>query len=330
MGTDSLAPVTVLLPVHNGGVLLRRAVDSILMQTHSDFELLLIDDGSDDGTSLYADSLTDPRVRVLHQPNRGLVETLNRGLREARHEFVARMDADDEAMPDRLAVQVRHLLRHPSIAAAGSCFVTIDSAGNILDDVHVAADSGYLHRSMYFRNSFAHGSMMFRRQRVLGVGGYRDVGPCEDYDLWVRLMLVSRLGNVPDVLYRYRVSPSQISNRASSQQDCCFRSTRAWLHSEHPLPVVPASTVMREGLRHVEAFPDCRRTAQTYAYDHFGLARMMIKSGRPHAALTLLLGLAMFVVRRPQGVVGLPPLLALATARHRVRQRLRRARQTTE
>ncbi|MCY7289058.1 MAG: glycosyltransferase, partial [Cryobacterium sp.] len=216
--TDVLPPVTVLLPVFNGGARLPQAIESVLAQSYERFELLVIDDGSDDGTADYLDSLVDPRVRVVHQSNQGLVRTLNRGFSEASHQFVARMDADDVSEPERLAVQTQFLIENPLVAAVGSCFVTIDDEGSVLDEVHVAADARYLRRSMYFRNSFAHGAMTLRRDRVLQVGGYREVGPCEDYDLWVRLLRSYALGNVPDVLYRYRVYGSQISAKEVHHQ----------------------------------------------------------------------------------------------------------------
>jgi len=315
-----LPPVTVLLPVYNGGSHLAGAVRSVLAQDYPRFELLIINDGSTDGTRADLAALDDSRVRVLHQPNRGLVASLNRGLQEARYDLIARMDADDLSAPGRLSVQVDFLMKARHVAAVGSCFVVIDEAGAVLDEVHVAADPAYLERTMYLRNAFAHGSMMFRRDCVLEVGGYRDVGPCEDYDLWVRLLRSYKLGNVPDLLYRYRVSPSQISSSSGQEQTGCFLKARKELHNERPLPRVKPRVLVLEGLHHVSSYPQCRRTAQSYAYDHYGLARLMMRAGRYGQAAQLLRGVMLFALRKPRALVGLPPLQSLAEGLHRLRR----------
>jgi hypothetical protein len=318
-----LPPVTVLLPVYNGGSHLAGAVRSVLAQDYPRFELLIINDGSTDETTTDLAALDDSRVRVLHQPNRGLVASLNRGLHEARYDLIARMDADDLSAPRRLSVQVDFMMKVRQVAAVGSCFIVIDEAGAELDEVHVAADPAYLGRSMYFRNAFAHGSMMFRRDCVLEVGGYRNVGPCEDYDLWVRLLRSYSLGNVPDLLYRYRVSASQISSASRQEQTGCFQRARKELHSTRPLPRATPRALALEGLQHVSSYPQCRRTAQSYAYDHFGLARLMMRAGRYGQALELLLGVMLFALRKPRAFVGLPPLQSLAQALHRLRRNRR-------
>ncbi len=323
---DDMPPVTVLLPVFNGGAHLPAAVRSILGQEYKRFELLVIDDGSTDGTHDYLTTLKDARVRVIRQRNQGLVPTLNHGLAAARHGLIARMDADDLSEPSRLAVQVAFLMDNPGVAAVGSCFVTIDEGGVRTDDVHVAANPPYLRRSIYLRNVFAHGSMTLHRDRALEVGGYRDVGPCEDYDLWLRLLDRYDLANVPEILYRYRVSASQISSASRGQQEACFAALRQELHAAEALPKVSATTVFREGLQHVTSYPQCRRTAQTYAYDHFGLARMVLTMGRVGQATQLLLGLALFTLRKPSALIGLPPFQSLAELRHRIRLRRSRPR----
>lgn len=323
-GTDpapALPPVTVLLPVRDGLPHLRDAVASVLAQTHRDLELLVLDDGSTDGTGAWLDGLRDSRVRVLHREGRGLVAALNDGLGEARHELVARMDADDLSAPDRLERQCAHLLAHPHVAAAGSCFHVIDEEGAVVGEAHTAAHTAYLRRLMYARNDFAHGSMMLRRSAVLAVGGYRDVGPCEDYDLWVRLLSGYDLANLPDLLYSYRLSETGVSALAAGRQVASLHAVRHRLHGELPLPRPRPLDLAREGVAHVRSHPACRRTARTYAHDHAVLAGVLAREGRWAAAAATAAGLALFVLRTPVGVLGVPPLDRLPAALGRLRAR---------
>jgi len=115
-----MSRLTVLLPVYNGMPYLPEAVDSVLAQTFADFRLLVLDDGSTDGTAAYLGGIDDPRVDVVHQENRGLGATLNRGIGLCETEYLARMDADDVACPDRLKLQVDYMERHPAVAMLGT------------------------------------------------------------------------------------------------------------------------------------------------------------------------------------------------------------------
>src|SRR5262245_4807279 len=119
--------VTVLMPVYNGAPFLRAAIDSVLRQSWSDFELLIIDDGSTDGSAAIADgyAAAPPRVRVARVPHRGLVAALNRGLETIDTELIARADADDVSRPDRLSRQVAYLDAHPHIGACGTWMKTL-------------------------------------------------------------------------------------------------------------------------------------------------------------------------------------------------------------
>ena len=297
---DRTVPVSVLLPVHNGGRHLEAAVASILTQTHRDLELLVIDDGSTDGSGEWLDGLTDPRVRVLHQPNQGLVATLNRGLEEVRHELVARMDADDVSEPRRLELQVRHLLDHPEVAAVGCCYRVVDAQDGHLQDAHTAADPAYQHRRLYFRNVLAHAGMTFRRDAVRAAGGYRDVGPVEDYDLWGRLAVDHAVASLPQPLLLYRASPTGISLRDNERQRRCLRETRDRLHETSPMARVPARQVLREGLAHARTYgATCPGAARDYVFDHVWLAVVLARRRRLREAGALLAGALGVVARRP-------------------------------
>ena len=306
---DGTAPVSVILPVHNGGRFLRASVESILAQTLRDLELIVVDDGSTDG-AIEALGISDPRLRVLRQENRGLVASLNRGLDEARHDLVARMDADDVSRVDRLELQVAYLSTHPEVAAVGCCYDVVDEQEATVAEIHVAAAPGYQRRRLCFRNVLPHPGMTFRRRAVLDVGGYRDVGPAEDYDLWVRLSARNGLAALPEPLLRYRETSTGISRQATHRQLQAQRAVRSRLLAERPLRDLRWRTVLGQGHEHVTRHAaTCTAPARTYAFDHAWLTVLMLRRLELRTAAHLALGLAAFLVRHPAGAVGVLDLV---------------------
>lgn len=199
--------VSVLLPVHNGARYLEGAVRSILNQTHRDLELLVLDDGSTDGSGEMARALGDSRVRVMRsERNLGLPATLNRGLGAARGEIVARQDADDLSHPKRLERQVRFLELNPEVGLVGTQAWVIDEHGRCLGSVEHACEHECLVWELLFDNAFKHTSVAFRRDLVAkSHGGYDTAWPYnQDYDLWVRLAPTTRLANLPERLVAWR------------------------------------------------------------------------------------------------------------------------------
>jgi hypothetical protein len=199
--------LSVLLPVYNGAAFLRAALDSVLAQTFRDFELLVIDDGSSDGSAEIAASFADSRVRLLrHERNLGLARTLNAGLEAARSPLVARQDADDLSHPERLARQVAFLDAHPEIALLGTQGWAIDETGRRSGDLDKPCDPAGIAWLMMFDNAFLHTSVVFRRDVVLGLGGYDPAFVyCQDYELWSRLLRAHRAANLPDRLVLSRL-----------------------------------------------------------------------------------------------------------------------------
>ncbi|MGI8420868.1 MAG: glycosyltransferase family 2 protein [Gaiellaceae bacterium] len=202
--------VTVLIAVYNGERHLAAAIDSVLAQTFVDFELLLVDDGSTDGTVALVESYDDPRVRLLRNAaNTGQIFSLNRGLREARGEYVARLDHDDVCLADRLARQVTTLDAAPAAALAGTWIDVIDEqAGGLWTTVRgdIASFVDFVAAILVNRFPFGHPSIMFRRDLILGLGGYDEsLSAAEDLDLYRRLALARhevRVVREPLVLYR--------------------------------------------------------------------------------------------------------------------------------
>jgi len=206
--------VSVLMPVRNGGRYVEEAIQSILRQTFHDFEFIIIDDGSTDETGAFIERfrLIDSRVRVHSQPGQGLVAALNRGLSLARGRYIARMDADDVSLPDRLAVQVAFMESHPAV---GICGTWIETFGSPQSDVRrYPSDGERISAWLLFESVLAHPSVMIRNEVLAQHGLSYDaaVPHAEDYDLWVRAARHTGLANIPEVLVRYRLHPQQVVN----------------------------------------------------------------------------------------------------------------------
>jgi glycosyltransferase involved in cell wall biosynthesis len=197
--------VTVFTPVYNRERTLRATIDSVLAQTYSDFELLLVDDGSKDASVEMIRSYPDPRVRlVVHEQNQGIPKTRNHGLALARGEFLAILDSDDIANRTRLARQVAYLDRHPDIAAVGSWLMRIDARGRLRGFIVRPTHPDDVRAQILFVSCFKNPAMM-ARTRVLRHFGYREEFVyCQDIDLWGRISERHRLANLPRFLTRYR------------------------------------------------------------------------------------------------------------------------------
>ncbi len=207
--------VSVVLPVYNCKRYVRRTVESILSQTFTDFELIILDDGSTDGSSAILLDLSrqDSRIRLVSQANMGLVPTLNRGLALASAPLIARMDADDVAMPERLGLQVAIFEKEPDLVCVGGFHCIIDTADRIIRRVESPVEDAELQALLLAGHAgICHPASMFRREPVMALGGYRqEFWPAEDLDLWLRLGERGRLSNVPEVVLHYRLRPDSIS-----------------------------------------------------------------------------------------------------------------------
>ena len=231
--TDTL--VSVVLPVYNPGRFLAAAVASILEQTHRQLELLLVDDGSTDGSGAVCDAIaaSDPRVRVIHQANGGIVSALEAGIAQARGEFIARMDSDDLSLPIRLEKQLALVAQQPSLQVVGCDHLLIDPQDRVIGARHLPRGGVALDLFLAFGNPFAHPTVMMRSAWVRRFG-YRappehaDQQVAEDLSLWVRGWQPGIYANVPEPLLRYRVHPGQISqNRWSALQRARLSCNRA-------------------------------------------------------------------------------------------------------
>jgi GT2 family glycosyltransferase len=214
--------ISVVLPFRDAERFLAEAVHSILAQEFTDFELLAVDDGSRDRSVAILKSLAkcDERVRVLDAGGKGLPAALNLGIRSAAGRYVARMDGDDVALPQRFLEQVAALERHPNLVVVGSAVEQIDDRGRLLetawypvkpDTIRAVLKSG--------RCCLCHPATMIRRDALLAAGGYRTSVPLtEDFDLWLRLARLGDLHNLDRPLLRYRLHPGSVAFHRTREQ----------------------------------------------------------------------------------------------------------------
>jgi glycosyltransferase involved in cell wall biosynthesis len=220
MGSRDKPLVSVLMAAHNEERYVGEAIQSVLRQTLPDFELIVIDDGSTDGTSACLRAFRDPRIRPLRNVSSlGLTRSLIIGMREARSELIARLDADDLAMPRRLEKQVATFHNAPDIGVVGSNCWLIDAKGNRTGARQMPpTDLAIRWRSM-LDNPFIHPAVMFRANVYEQAGGYDpSVETAQDYDLWVRMLSITQARNFPQRLIAYRIRPSSITDGRRQQQ----------------------------------------------------------------------------------------------------------------
>ncbi len=218
--------ISVIMPVRNGQEWLRDAVGSVLSQHFGDFELVIVNDGSADGSANILDGIarTDIRVRVIHQSPQGLVAALNRAIATARAPFLARLDADDRARPDRFNKQLAFMRVHPEIGLLGSWAEKLDQAGVVIGAIRPATDGVTLARLLERGNPFVHSSVMMRADLVQRVGGYRTAFlAAEDYDLWLRLAEAGGVANIPEALVQYRAHEAGVTGRDAIRQSFSVR-----------------------------------------------------------------------------------------------------------
>lgn len=214
-----LPKVTVLMPVYNGERFLREAIESILNQTFTDFEFLIINDGSTDRSVEIINSYKDPRIRLVHnERNIGLVPTLNKGLDLSRGQYIARMDCDDISLPDRLQKQVAYMDANSDIDICGTWFRHFGKTGEstiFLPENHEDIKCGLL-----FYTPMAHPSIIIRKNKLLGNNLYYDptYNNAEDYELWVRSLEYLKFHNIGKTLLLYRLHDKQVGCREYDKQ----------------------------------------------------------------------------------------------------------------
>ncbi len=222
MNPDGVPTISVLLPTYNGAAFLRAALDSILGQSFTDFELIVVDDGSVDATPELLKGYRDVRLRTFRQKNQGLARSLNFAIAAARAPLLARQDADDIALPGRFEKQVAYLQAHPDVAVVGTAAqIWVGDRPDGRFHRH-PCDPLSLAFEMHFDNYMVHSSVMMRRSAIDEVGVYTTLESRrhEDFELWSRMSRRFKMANLPEVLQVYREHPGSMCRTEVFESRC--------------------------------------------------------------------------------------------------------------
>lgn len=213
--------VSVLMTVYNDEKYLRKSIESILNQTFTDFEFIIVNDGSTDTTLeiLQYYSSVDTRIILIDQTNTGMTKALNRGLSIAKGKYIARIDSDDISFPNRLALEVDFLENNSDIDLVGGGAQIIDDKDNIIGLRNIIVKNAS--KALLHLNIYQHSDVMFRRIVLEKVFGYRDkFRNAQDYDLWLRISEVSKIAKIKDILGHWRLNPSGYTVARNHEQNC--------------------------------------------------------------------------------------------------------------
>ncbi|MBN1595235.1 glycosyltransferase [candidate division FCPU426 bacterium] len=213
--TTKAPKVSVVMPVFNAAPYLHQAVESIVRQTFGEYEFIIIDDASQDESwaIIRAQARQDRRIIALrNDSNLRLSHTLNRGIDAARGEYIVRMDADDFALPDRLEKQVQYMDKHPEVGISGGSMKVMDARGRIIGQRRYHLQDREIRRHIFRYSPFSHPAVIMRKAVLAKTGLYDPAyNPAEDYELYFRIGLHARFGNLPDTLIHYRVVPRSMT-----------------------------------------------------------------------------------------------------------------------
>jgi glycosyltransferase involved in cell wall biosynthesis len=219
--------VSVVMPVFNGEDYLKLAIDSILCQSLKEIEFIIVDDGSNDSTSQILLAYCDQRLTVISQNHRGIPFALNSGLKIAKGKYVARQDADDISILNRLEKQITFLEENPEIGLLGSFVSIIDKTGKEIKSIELPTDDVAIKAAIINENPFIHGATIYRKECVYRVGGYREIFfLSQDYDLWLRIAENYSVANYPLFLYKYRKNIKSVSYQYAEKKNAYMIAAR--------------------------------------------------------------------------------------------------------
>lgn len=235
--------VTVLLATHNGTRYLAQALQSVLAQTFSDFELIIVDDASTEKVKPILNAYHDSRVRIVHNSRRlGLTKSLNRGLVEAQGDIIARIDDDDVWLDSsKLTKQIARFSQEPKLGLCGTQHHLIDEAGQHRFTLPLAQTDQAIRTVLLRSNQFAHSAVCFPRRVIDDVGGYDEtIRYAQDYELWLRIGTKYQLANLPDLTVAKRIHTQAVSYQHQLAQ--CLSAAQTAYRYRHQYPGFYAST----------------------------------------------------------------------------------------
>jgi len=211
--------VSVVTSVYNGEEYLEECVDSILNQTFQDFEYIILNNGSTDGTARILQRYTDPRLRIIHQENLGISKSLNKGINLSNSDLIARLDADDFSSPKRLEKQVTFMEKHPDIVLCGSRWLELVGEKLFKQIVAFVETDQAIKKSMSLFNPFSHSAVIFRKKTFITAGGYSErFKYSQDYELWLRMLAFGKTLILKEELAVVRMSEQSESHKNARKQ----------------------------------------------------------------------------------------------------------------
>lgn len=296
--------VSILMPVYKGDKYLQDAVDSVLNQTFKDFEFIIICDDPIDETRFLFDRYQqkDSRIRVFYQKKQGLVKSLNTGISLAKGEYIARMDADDISLPDRLRKQVEFMDNNPEV---GICGTWVETIGDVLGNVWKhPCDHETIKSRMLFETVIAHPSIIVRKGIFLKnkFAYMQDEVYAEDYGLWVRAAKIVKLANIPEILIHYRIHKSTSNRR---EQRLTANKIRLAQIKDLGIKTTKEEFEIHEALSYYEIKPEKKFLLQV----RFWLEKLKIANSKmrvyPESAFSTVLGQYWYYACRTSTYLGM-------------------------
>ena len=210
--------ISVILPVYNASQFIAETINSILEQTFTDFELIIINDGSTDTSELIIQSFEDHRIIYVKQENRGVGFSIRKGCEMAKGKYIARIDADDICMPERFEIQVDYLRKNPDTVLVSSAVIYIDYAGNEMGRSFPHLSNWAILKRMKYSSTICHPAVMMRKKAYNLTGGYQNIQPFEDLFLWLSLSKYGKLHNLKMPLIKYRILENSVSHQLTNYE----------------------------------------------------------------------------------------------------------------
>lgn len=239
MSPNSEILVTIIIPNLNGLPFLKNSIDSCLSQTYHS-EILVIDNGSTDGSTSFISKMQEkyPQIKLIVEPSKGVANALNSGIQAAETKYIARLDSDDEMLPERIQMQLNYLESNLDCVLVGSQLTYITEVGKVVGLSKYPESDEQILRFMTFGNPIAHPAVMYRRDEILKAGLYNPrMEGAEDLDMWIRLSFFGKFMNLPFPLTRYRQHAGQISRKKITIQSEIAIRFRIMLKSGNTLEV---------------------------------------------------------------------------------------------
>lgn len=221
MKTDQIPFASVIVPVYGTEIFFQESIDSILTQSFTDFELIIVSDSPSENLKKLLDSYQqkDARIIVIFRKKRGLISALNTGCKLARGKYIFRMDADDICLKTRFEKQINFMEQNPEIGVLGSFLEEIDETGKVCKISAFPTDPKIIRYQLFFDCCIAHPSVIMRRNIVESVGFYScDSYSDEDTDLWIKISQITSIANYPEILLKYRIHNANISRNCHSRE----------------------------------------------------------------------------------------------------------------